>query len=74
MAWTEEMYWALTEFDAYASIEVTASHISINYIGMKIVKLGSRLSDVADDLQVIKVLGGSEELSSVVLLGKGLDG
>ena len=38
MAGTEEMYWAVTEFDACAGIEVTASHNPINYSGMKIVK------------------------------------
>ena len=38
LAGTEEMYWAVTEFDACAGIEVTASHNPINYNGMKIVK------------------------------------
>lgn len=38
MAGTEEMYWSVTEFDACAGIEVTASHNPINYNGMKIVK------------------------------------
>ena len=39
---TEEMYWAVTELNADAGIEVTASHNPINYNGMKIVKSGSR--------------------------------
>ena len=42
MAGTEEMYWAVTEFDACAGIEVTASHNPINYNGMKIVKSQSQ--------------------------------
>ena len=56
MAGTEEMYWAVTEFDACAGIEVTASHNPINYNGLKIVKSGSRPLDDAADFQVIKRL------------------
>jgi phosphomannomutase len=56
MAGTEEMYWAVTEFDATAGIEVTASHNPINYNGLKIVKSGSRPLDDVDDFQVIKHL------------------
>jgi phosphomannomutase len=56
MAGTEEMYWAVTEFDASGGIEVTASHNPINYNGLKIVKSGSRPLDDADDFQVIKCL------------------
>jgi phosphomannomutase len=55
MAGTEEMYCAVTEFGACARIEVTASHNSINYNGMKIVKSGSRLLDDVEDLQKIKM-------------------
>ena len=65
MAGTEEMYWAVTEFDACAGIEVTASHNPINYNGMKIVKSGSRPMDDAGDFQVIKSLAGSQEWASV---------
>ena len=36
MAGTEEMYRAVTKFGACAGIEVTASHKSSNYNGMKI--------------------------------------
>ena len=65
LAGTEEMYWAVTEFDASAGIEVTASHNPINYNGMKIVKAGSRPLDDTNDFQVIKALAGSEDWSAV---------
>ena len=45
LAGTEEMYWAVTEFNACAGIEITASHNPINYNGMKIVKSGSQPLD-----------------------------
>ena len=43
LAGTEEMYWAVTEFDACAGIEITASHNPINYNGIKIVKSNCNL-------------------------------
>ena len=73
MAGTEEMYWAVTEFSAWAGIEVTASHNPINYNGMKIVKSGSQPLDDAGDFQVIKALAGSQEWSSRAEVGKELD-
>ena len=73
MAGTEEMYWAVTEFDACAGIEMTASHNPISYNGMKIVKSHSRPLDDADDFQVIKALAGSQEWSSGAEIGKQLD-
>ena len=46
LAGTEEIYAAVSTFNADAGIEVTASHNPIDYNGMKIVKRGSRpLSD-----------------------------
>ena len=72
MAGTEEMYWAVTEFDACAGIEVTASHNPINYNGMKIVKSGSQPLDDAGDFQVIKALAGSQGWVSVGKVGKEL--
>ena len=39
---TEEMYWAVNEFNADVGVQVTASHNPIEYNGMKIVKSGSR--------------------------------
>ena len=41
-AGTEEMYSAVSEFNAGAGIEVTASHNPIEYNGMKIVKMRSK--------------------------------
>ena len=42
LAGTEEMYAAVTEFDACAGVEVTASHNPIDYNGLKIVGRGSQ--------------------------------
>ena len=61
LAGTEEMYWAVTEFNACGGIEVTASHNPINYNGMKIVKSGSRPLDDVDDFQKIKALAESQD-------------
>lgn len=61
MAGTEEMYWAVTEFNAVAGIEVTASHNPINYNGLKIVKSGSRPLDETTDFLVIKRLAEMED-------------
>ena len=60
LAGTEEMYWAVTQFDACGGIEVTASHNPINYNGMKIVKSGSRPLNDAEDFQAIKRLAESQ--------------
>ena len=60
LAGTEEMYWAVTEFNACAGIEITASHNPINYNGLKIVKSGSQPLDDHDDFQAIKVLAENE--------------
>jgi len=73
MAGTEEMYWAVTEFEACAGIEVTASHNPINYNGMKIVKSASQPLDDAADFQVIKALAGSQEWLSGTEVSKELD-
>ena len=59
MAGTKEMYWAVTEFDACAGIEVNASHNPINYNGMKIVKSDSRPLDDTSDFRVIWALAQS---------------
>ena len=69
MAGTEEMYWAVTEFDA-AGIEVTASHNPINYNGMKIVKSQSQPLDDASDFKVIKTLASSQAWVDVVEMGR----
>lgn len=53
---TEEMYWAVTEFEADAGIIITASHNPIDYNGMKIVKSHSRPLNDIEDFQTIKKL------------------
>ena len=59
-AGTEEMYWAVTEFDACAGIEITASHNPINYNGLKIVKHGSQPLDDQCDFKEIKLLAENQ--------------
>ena len=65
---TEEMYWAVTEFNACAGIEVTASHNPINYNGLKFVKSGSQPLHSVQDFQVIKELA---EVSNWKFKGSG---
>ena len=60
LAGTEEMYWAVTEFDTSAGIEVTASHNPINFNGMKIVKSHSRPLEGKNELQATKSLAESQ--------------
>ena len=60
LAGTEEMYCGVTEFNACAGIEITASHNPINYNGMKIVKSGSRPLDDSEDFQAIKTLAENQ--------------
>ena len=60
LAGTEEMYWAVTEFNACTGIEITASHNPINYNGLKIVKSGSQPLDDHEDFQAIKTLAENE--------------
>ena len=54
MAGTEEMYWAVSEFNGCAGIEVTASHNPINFNGLKIVKAQSKPLDNKRDFRMIK--------------------
>jgi phosphomannomutase len=69
IAGTEEMYWAATEFNACAGIEITASHNPINYNGMKIVKSGSKPLDDQDDFQAIKTLAENQTWIENLLKG-----
>ena len=69
LAGTEEMYWAVTEFNACAGIEITASHNPINYNGLKIVKSGSQPLDDLEDFQTIKTL--AENQTWIETLSKG---
>jgi phosphomannomutase len=50
------MYWAVTESNACAGIEITASHNPINYNGLKIVKSGSQPLNDQEAFQAIKLL------------------
>ena len=54
------MYWAVTKFTACAGIEITASHNTINYNSLKIVKLGSQPLDGQDDFQAIKTVAKNQ--------------
>lgn len=56
LAGTEEMYWAVSSFNACAGIEVTASHNPIQYNGMKIVKSGSEPLNEKKDFKTIRNL------------------
>ena len=60
LAGTEKMYWVVTEFNACAGIEITASHNSINYNCLEIVKSGSQLLDDQQDFQAIKTLAENQ--------------
>ena len=73
MAGTEEMYWAVTEFNACAGIELTASDNPVNCNGMKIVKSASQPLDDVANFQVIKVLAESQDWSTGAEIGKELD-
>ena len=73
LAGTEEMYWAVTQFDACGGIEVTASHNPINYNGMKIVKSSSRPLDDAEDFQAIKRIAESQAWTEVTARGASRD-
>ena len=70
LAGTEEMYWAVSEFDACAGIEITASHNPINYNGIKIVKSKSQPLDKETDFKVIKKLSEAAVFSSSSCRGK----
>ena len=35
LAGTEEMYWAVCQYEAFGGIEITASHNPINFNGLK---------------------------------------
>lgn len=73
LAGTEEMYWAVTEFEACAGIEITASHNPINYNGMKIVKSSSQPLDFESDFKIIKELAESKKFPKSELKGSIVD-
>ena len=72
LAGTEEVYAAVSEFDACAGIEVTASHNPIDYNGMKIVGRGSKpLSD--QEFEAIKDLAEESNFDQPQQTGALLD-
>ncbi|WP_148292717.1 phosphohexomutase domain-containing protein [Paracoccus aminophilus] len=58
---TEEMYFAVSHFDADGGIEVTASHNPMDYNGMKMVRAGSAPLDTATGLAAIKTLAEADD-------------
>ena len=64
---TEEMYAAVSEFNADAGIEVTASHNPIEYNGMKIVKHASQPLSSADFTKIRKVAEGCNFKKTTVI-------
>ncbi len=73
LAGTEEMYWAVSEFDACAGIEITASHNPINYNGIKIVKSKSQPLHEDADFKAIKKLAEKAVFSTQTSGGKMID-
>ncbi len=70
---TEEMYWAVTEFDADSGITITASHNPINYNGMKIVKSQSQPLEDTTDFKKIKKLAEDQDWIKSETLGRYYD-
>ena len=69
---TEEVYAAVSSFNAEAGIEVTASHNPIEYNGMKIIKYGSQpLSD--KEFSCIKHLAEQNNFNQPLTLGLLID-
>ena len=73
LAGTEEMYWAVSEFDACAGVEITASHNPINYNGIKIVKSKSRPLHEETDFKAIKKLAETAVFTSPSYRGTSTD-
>ena len=68
LAGTEEMYSAVSEFNADAGVEVTASHNPINYNGMKIVKYGSEPL-LSEEFFAIKKIAETNNFFAIENLG-----
>ena len=66
LAGTEEMYFAVTHFDADGGIEVTASHNPMDYNGMKMVRAGSAPLDTATGLGAIRDLAEADDFGPVM--------
>lgn len=69
LAGTEEMYWAVSEFQACAGFEVTASHNPIDYNGIKLVKFNSQPLDDSLDFRMIKNLAERQCWTNVLDVG-----
>ena len=69
---TEEMYAAVSEFNADAGIEITASHNPIDYNGMKIVKGGSQPL-TSKEFSKIKRLAEENTFNPSYLCGSAID-
>lgn len=61
---TEEMYFAVSHFDASGGIEITASHNPIDYNGLKMVRQGSAPLDSATGLSRIHKLAEADEFGA----------
>ena len=70
---TEEVYWAVNEFNASAGLEITASHNPINFNGIKIVKSGSAPLDQINDFKKIQEIAETEEWEKVLKKGSVFD-
>ena len=73
LAGVEEVYWAVTEFNASAGIEVTASHNPINFNGLKMIKSGSVPLDTAEDFIPIKRIAEKSEWNKTRSKGEVID-
>ena len=69
MCGTEEVYWAVTQFQSCAGIMVTASHNPINFNGLKIVKRNSSPLDKEKDFEVIKRLAENKNWVAAKKIG-----
>ncbi|WBU61922.1 phosphomannomutase [Paracoccus albus] len=73
LAGTEEMYFAVTHFDADGGIEVTASHNPMDYNGMKMVQRGSAPLGSASGLNHVQRLAEAGEFGPDKSGGRRLD-
>lgn len=65
MVGTEEMYWAVSDLNTCAGVEITASHNPIEYNGIKIVKSGSRPLSKAREFEKIHTLVRNNEFQAL---------
>ena len=70
---TEEMYWAVNDFNACGGLQVTASHNPINYNGIKMVKSGARPLDAQTEFLDVKHLAELGSFSYTKRKGQNFD-